>query len=1622
VCRCIDDGFLQDVVLPVLSDVAADVLLAPNSSSSNGHFRRRSRRQLQQQTLQQDGQQQLQIQQQQELHVEQLPDVSNGLTPAVLQEQQGLWQHIEQQAMPLQQQLLHEQQEHQAQQPGQLQVQQQQQQQQEQNQHHPQRMQRQWSTMRNWQWLASQLHCSSSGNGSSSSSSGSTSLQALVSMLTQLSQPGVGPSQHDKQQQQRFRAFLAQLLLAVQQQLQAAAAAGDAAAVAPEDVADLLWGLAKLGVKPQWTEPQQQQQQQFLQRGVLPAAQLLPQRVAEVTATAVKCFTALLQKQQQQQQRQQQWDGVALLPPLYTPRQLALSIWALAKLDYPVEQQQQQQQLDGLLKPDDQQQQQSFWGPYLSAVQQQLHCCSCQDLSNIIWAIAQLDCRPSPAWIDSYLAAVRQTFSSSSSSSRGQALSVVMLSLAQMGEQPRAEWIDAVLTSLLQPLQQQHSRQQQQQQQPRRNRHWQQQEQEQQLDNMMLLLHQLDGQSLASLLGALAIWRHRPSNTWLAAVQDALLYCLPRCNGQDVAHVTWKLATLLQLPSSSSSSSSAHWSAEEQESGLAMLQRQLASSSSSLHYTASLPGHLAPQQQPQQGALQPELLQQLAYQLADTAGSSHPCMVAQGMWGIAKLYQLAQPTPAPAAACPQGMSAEDVARGVQPVQQQQQHLSGGSSSSSGEQALRQHWQPCRAALLHCAAALQQRQALAALDCKHLALVAWGLALAGGETQQQQQPQQQQDDRRRSVVTGSSRDSRYSIGRSSSKNSSSRFAVPHQFVQQVLNASRLSLAVADSHSQALLLSAAVQLQLQPSWQWLLGFYEATVPQLNRCSVQDLSMMAAALAQLQVRPLGSWLARFLDAFKTLAELQPSSLTPGCLVSVVQALAAPCWGLAAQGRQNPSSGQLQEQQQQQQQQELLSPGWTAAVQQQVLQQLPQLSLQQVVLLLRAAARLGWVQQTSGSSSTSSIMSADGAAVVAGLLGASLEQLQQQQQQQVQHSLPAKDQLQQLLQLSSAAAALPAAAAVPADWWLHVAQQLSEILTQQQQQQGFVASCTAEDLCSDIRTLAGIISRKQQQSLQGQQQQQQQALSLLYNCLEAFLVAADQQVQHLPLSQSVQLVAAATESIRLLQASRRGNTQHTSTAAAAGCAAGVAAVQQLRGSVQQVLQQQLPELNLQELAVMLHQASQLELLLPPQSSSSAVAARSDSAASLAAASTGAGLMAAVVSAVEVQLGLLEQQQQQLALHLQQQQQLNAVHQHQQMYRCSALMSSSSSSSSSELHAVTQLRTPLAAPASAAPAAAASAGYVADILAAFGRSSFRPPRASLLRLLAALQPGLSQLDATQLSGVAAAAAALGLGKLAGRPFRDAYWRALSAMLRPQQQQQQQQQQESVARRRLSNTRRLAATSAAPVPSRSTASSSSSSSSSRSMRVLLVLKSLNALAAGCNPNSRDASISSGSSSHADALGINSGRALGAPPPRKLIELAFSAAATVLPQLSSSPGQQVLLLQLLVPLAARLSADGLRSFHLRLRQQLQLQSLPQAERAQAYAAMQQLVESWKAGRQQREQQMARVRLLKQQRQQQMGLVSAAAAEPCRINGGGLRQVAAYEEHVVLYSSSREGSWL
>jgi hypothetical protein len=1548
--------FPQDVVLSGLADPAADLLLGSNGSSSsniNGHYNRRPRRQLQQQ----------------QLHAEQVPASSNGTVPASLPEQQVQLRHAGQ--PPLQQQPLHLQQQQQEHPLEKLQLQ-------------PQRMQRQWSSMRNWQWLASQLQFNSS-NGSSRSS---TSLQTLVSMLTQLSQPGVGPSQHDKQQQQRFRAFLAQLLLAVQQQLQAAAVAGDAAAAAaPDDVTDLLWGLAKLRVQPQWSESQpqqqpQQQQQQLLSPGRLPAAQVLPRRVAEVAAAAVHCLTQHLQQQQQ-------WGSSR--GGLYSPRQLALCGWALAKIDYPMQQQQEQSLQQDLQQwqqqgPLQQQQQHPFWDPYLSAVQQQLHECCPQDLANIVWALSQLGCQPGAAWMDAYLAAAHQAFCSSSSS--GQALAVVMLSLAQLGEQPPAGWIDAVLTSLLHPQQQQQQLGRQRQQQHRHQR-WQQHPHDD--SSQHLLLHQLNGQALGSMLGALAIWRHRPSDAWLEAVQGALLYCLERCNGQDVAHIAWKLATLMQLPSSSSSSSSSlHLSGDEQETGLALLQRQFESNSSSLFSwpaASTVPQHQH-QHQHQQRCVQPELLQELAHRLAETAHSTAPCMVAQGMWGIAKLYQQAQPAAEPW---------PSIHAGKQEQHWPSQHVAGRNSSSSSSsrqqslhQELQQHWQPCRAALLHCAAALQQRQALNGLDCKQLSLIAWGLALAGGNTlPSQQQQQRRQQDSRNCSLGGSS-----STSRGSSRVISSRFTVPHQFAQQILDASRASLAAAEPHSQALLLCAAVHLQLQPSWQWLLGFYEATEPQLNRCSAQDLSMIAAALAQLQVRPLGSWLGRFLGAFQTLAEAQHSSVTPGCLVSVVQAVAAPCLGLAA-GSQNPSQGQLQ---QQQQQLELLSPGWTAAVQQQVMQLLPQLSLHQVVVLLRAASKLGWAKEGPASSSIDGGVPR-GTTAVAGLLAAAAERVQQQQQHT--QSLPsqtAEEQLQQLLQLSAAVVALPAAA-VPADWWLWLAQQLNQTLTQQQQQQQehVLADCTAYELCSSMRTLTAVIRKVQQhqQLLPHDQQQQQHAAALLCCSLDAVVVAAAQQAQQLPINQSLQLVAAATDSMqRLAQASAAPNSHASvSTGEAAGCAA---AVQKLRGSVQLQLQQQLPRLSLHELACVLQQASQLGLLL------ACTAAPTGHAAEVAKqfAQPGDCLMQVTVTALQQLLQDLEAQQQQqqqeaISWHHQQQQQQNQLHmqplqqqQQQLMYRGASF----NDSSSNQVHVVTQLRMPAV--------SAAAAGQFADILAAFARSSYRPPSKLLRRLVAAIQPSLEQMAPAQLYSVAAAGAALQLRGMVGQQFRGQYWLALAAMLRSQQQQQLVRRPGGVvtsgaaaaaaagstdASAGMRSRRGMSPAAAASATSMATTSSMSStpgSDSSHSTRVLLTLRALNTLAAG-TPSS-----SSKWSNAPVALDVYSGCALGAPPPRRLIELAFSAAAGVLPQLSSSPAQQVLLLQLLVPLAARLSAKGLRGFYLRVRQQLQLQLMPELERCKARAALQQLVECWRAGKQRREGVVQRQRLLKRQREQRMQLLAAS----------------------------------
>jgi hypothetical protein len=327
--------------------------------------------------------------------------------------------------------------------------------------------------------------------------------------------------------------FLFSLLQATEQQLLVLRERA-----APQDLTDLLWGLAKLKLEPQWQRlPGNGSRGPHFSHSSAVAA--VNQQAAATAAAAISCMQQQLGQQQQQQQH-----GAA---GGWNAGQLSLSLWAVAKLRCPVSS--------------------TFWQQYIPAVQQHLAHSSARDLSNIIWALANLQYHPGADWMNLYLAAVQQLLcdysskisgagsssaggGSSAADISGQSVAVILLNLAQLGEVPPASWIASVLLILQQQQQQQQHRQQQQQQQQQQHRQQQQQHRQQQQQRRGLsLLQQLDGYSLASVLGALAKWQYVPDLAWLLQCQQAVQQQLHRCGGHDVAQISWALARLAISPS-----------------------------------------------------------------------------------------------------------------------------------------------------------------------------------------------------------------------------------------------------------------------------------------------------------------------------------------------------------------------------------------------------------------------------------------------------------------------------------------------------------------------------------------------------------------------------------------------------------------------------------------------------------------------------------------------------------------------------------------------------------------------------------------------------------------------------------------------------------------------------------------------------------------------------------------------------------------------------------------------------------------------------------------------------------------------------------------------------------------
>ncbi|KAF8057269.1 hypothetical protein HT031_006077 [Scenedesmus sp. PABB004] len=1285
------------------------------------------------------------------------------------------------------------------------QYEQQHEQQQHEQQQAPARVRRRWCAMRNWQWLASQLACGSSTRSESGS------LAATVDALTQLAQPGVAPSPHDQQQADAYRAFLCQLLLSAAQQLRAAGAA-----VAPQDVTDLLWGLAKLGLAPRWPDEQQQQaQQQEPAHGRAsaggPAATALATRAADAAAAAADCLAAHLQ----QQERPGHGSGAAAGAG-YSPRQLALCGWALARLRHPAGPAQRA----------------ALWSPYLAAVRRALPACGAQDLSNVAWALARLPLDPGPGWLAEFRGAARRALAGGGGAG-GQAAGVILLSLAQLGAAPPAEWVDGVLSEL--------------QQQPRGA--W-----AGGAGAPPPALQALNGRALASVLGALAKWGHAPRAAWLANAADAVAARLPQCNGQDVVQLAWALAT---LAGASAGGGSGSLRGDEQEPGLARLQRQL-QHPGGVDDGISSDGSGGGGGGASLAVLGAGLPQQLAHRLAETARGTAPCQVALGMWAVAKLHQLSQP---------------GAQRGW--VVAQSGHLPEAASA-------RVHWQPCVGALLHCTAVLQEQHAagLAGLDCKHLSLLAWALAAAGGggggsgTARPQQRPPQPQrvlraagpqpvgrqaPGQQQARQGGRSSSSSSSGGGGSSSSSSSRgttgFSVPGQLVQQLLAASRRGLRTAQPRSAALLLCAAVRLGAAPSWQWLLEFYEATQPHLGSCSAQDLGMAASALSELGMRPLARWQVGFLRASTALAD---GGLAAGSLAAIVTAAAAPAWGLAA-AVGGASDGAPYE---------LLAvvPAWAAAMQRQVARRLPELTLSQATSLLRAAAQLGWHSDAR-----------DAGGVVPGLLAAALERSRAGTQQLASGGDPVAL-LQQQLRLASAALRLPAGE-VASGWWAELAGQLA---ASAQALPHPAAAASHAQVLAGLRTLAR--AARQQHQLGNEP-----AAQRVGACLEALVAVAAAATPALPLEHSLALVAAAHASLRV-------------------AGAPPAAAEQLGAAACAALAAQLPRLGLRDLAALLAQASRLGLLARP-----AAAAAAEEAPEQPHGERPPCAAKAAVLALQQQLGALQQQGVLEALE----------------------------SGAQQPHAPARPGAAAAAPASAA--AAAAAGHVATVLAALAGSGYRPPAETLRQALQLVGAALPLLGAGHLAAVAHAAAGLRVGALAPRGFRPALWRALAAALRPTRPQRQLQ---AGGDRRGGGAAAAAAKRRHQAPRRG-------DGGAHAARVLLVARALHALAEGSGD------------------GAFGGRALGAPPPRRLAERALWAAGSVWQQLGRDGGpgrargaqQQAELVRLLAPAAALLSSAGMARLHLRLGRRLrQLPAGP--DRAAAFAAWRELVAAWRAGRERR----------------------------------------------------------
>ena len=770
---------------------------------------------------------------------------------------------------------------------------------------------------------------------------GNHSITTLVNMLQQLVKPAARPpAWASPQQQQGFEQFVLQLLELSAQQ---------ATTLDPEDVTQVLWVVAKLlgdcftgtsssssggPVGGAGSTSAYSSSSSSARKNMDPGSG--QQNRSSISSDGGSIFRSKVQAAALTIVSAAASSSGQLF--LSTPRQLSLSLWALAKLQCPPP------------KP--------YWLAFFAGSHEQLLVgFSSQDLANTLWALAAQQVQPPKPWLDAALVAVLEQLPSA----QPQGIGSTLLSLASLGVQLDGVWVESLVSQL----------------QPR--------------------LQELNGRTLVSIFGALVQLGvvDVVGEGWLECYGAAVGEILEELNSKDVVQLCWALGVAagegLELPMGLLV-------------GLTGRVRQLLGGGWGWRGGRGTGGVVAGGGL---GGMSPGDVCLVMWAMVRMyQGLEGELQQQEGLEKQQQQQQQQEEEDQQPQATRHGQQQQQ----QQPWESRQQQQA--EMVTEQHQQQQQLWRPCHELLLLCSSVIQPHlQQLSGRDLAQLtwALATsqvqqqdWrqlrrpqgqqqqGLLLdvqekrqdGRGQQQQQWYAQQQEREKKQEADEGQSsgqqvgwrqlqqqakqqqQQQQYMSQQSQSQQQQQEMrrggggsVVPHPlvhptgpFLQGVLGSLRqqLQAGAMDPQAASVTLAACVNLQLQPSWQFMLQLYEACCPQqdqqqqqwegshgeqqqqveaqqqqqqqgwgeqqqqwrrdgglLQHSNPQDLATLAWVLAQWRQRPLRPFLVSFLAATE---ELLPAA-GPDQLAPIAWALAQPCWGLTAE--------QLEE----------LNPGWGRA-----------------------------------------------------------------------------------------------------------------------------------------------------------------------------------------------------------------------------------------------------------------------------------------------------------------------------------------------------------------------------------------------------------------------------------------------------------------------------------------------------------------------------------------------------------------------------------------------------------------------------------------------------------------------------------------------------------------------